>query len=304
MNENTQHTYIEDEIDLKKLWQTIIEGKKIIAIIILVVVTVTFIYVLALPNIYKSKTILIPSTEKSGPSLGGLNELSALTGISMDNAKYMTPDVAFNSLLNDYEFMKKFVINNKIVEYYNNKEVDENYVFALGFRGFFDLLKSEKKMDEKYDIKTYDTINKIRSSFSVSSNRKTKLITVSYSDSDRNYPPHIINAFLKDASSYLIKNNLRIINSKLGYFKSELLSVDGFELRKGISSIISKILEEKIIMQSKIYYQCDILISPSVSYIKDKTKPKRALILAISFITSIILGILLVFFLQFIKKLK
>ncbi|MBT5935145.1 Wzz/FepE/Etk N-terminal domain-containing protein [Sulfurimonas sp.] len=305
MSENTGNTYIEeDEIDLRELWQTILKGKKIIAMITLVVVTMTLVYALKLPNVYKSEAILIPSSEDSGPSLGGLGGLAAMAGVSIGGGGSMTPDVAFNSLLNNYEFMKKFVINNKIVEYYNGSEVDENYVFALGFRGVYNLFKSEVDEEKKDDIdaEIYMIIKKIRSNFSVSSDKKTALITVSYSDSDRSYPPQIINAFLKDASSYLVENNLRIINSKLGYFERELVSVDGFELRKSISSIISKILEEKIMMQSKVYYQCDILTSPSSSYVKDKTKPKRALILVVSFVTSIILGVFLVFFLEFIKK--
>lgn len=304
MSENTGNTCIEeDEIDLRELWKTILKGKKIIAIITLVVVAITLVYALKLPNVYKSEAVLIPSSEDSGPSLGGLGGLAAMAGVSIGGGGSMTPDVAFNSLLNNYEFMKKFVINNKILEYYNGKKVDENYVFALGFRGFYDLFKSEVD-EEEYDIdkEIYKIVEKIRSNFSVSSDKKTALITVAYSDSDRNYPPQIINAFLKDTSSYLVKNNLRIINSKLGYFEKELVSVDGFELRKSISSIISKILEEKIMMQSKVYYQCDVLTSPSVSYVKDKTKPKRALILVVSFVTSIILGIFLVFFLEFIKK--
>ena len=305
MNENTEHTYVEeDEIDLRELWQTILKGKKIIAIITLVVVTMTLVYALKLPNIYKSEAVLIPSSEDSGPSLGGLGGLAAMAGVSIGGGGSMTPDVAFNALLNNYEFMKKFVINNKIVQHYNDKKVDENYVFALGFRGFYDMFKSEVDEETKHDVdvEVYMIIKKIRSGFSVSSDKKTGLITVSYNDSDRNYPPEIINAFLKDASSYLVENNLRIINSKLGYFERELISVDGFELRKSISTIISKILEEKIMMQSKVYYQCDILTSPSISYIKNKTKPKRSLILVVSFVTSIILGVFIVFFLEFIRK--
>jgi uncharacterized protein involved in exopolysaccharide biosynthesis len=55
-------------------------------------------------------------------------------------------------------------------------------------------------------------------------------------------------------------------------------------------------------MQSKVYYQCDVLTAPAEAYIKDKTKPKRGLILVVSFVTSIILGVFLVFFLQFIRQ--
>jgi LPS O-antigen subunit length determinant protein (WzzB/FepE family) len=121
-------------------------------------------------------------------------------------------------------------------------------------------------------------------------------------DEDRSYPLFVIDTFLKDASEYLVKNNLEIINSKLNYFETELAKAESFELRKSISGIISKIIEEKVMTKSKRYYQCDVLTTPSEPYIKDKAKPKRALILVVAFITSIILGIFIVFFREFLKN--
>ena len=299
---NTTNIIEEDEIDLKELLTTIVKGKKIIAFITLAIVSLSFIYVLKLPNIYKSEAVLIPTESKSG-GLGGLGGLAAMAGISVGGGS-MTPDVAFNSLLHNYDFMKKFVIENKIVEHYSNIDADKNYVFAFGYRSIYDFFKSEQEKDITKDLESdiFDTIKLIQRNLSISSDKKTALINVSYSDADRTYPPTIIEAFLKDASDYLVKNNLHIINTKLGYFKKELREAESFELRQSISSIISSIIEEKIMTQSKTYYQCDILTTPSESYIKAKTKPKRGLILVVSFITSIILSIFLIFFLEFIRK--
>ena len=307
MNESSRETatYIEeDEIDLRELFQTILKGKKVIALISTVVVTLALVYALKLPNVYKSQAVLIPTAEDSGSSLGGLGGLSAMAGMSIGGGGSMTPDVAFNSLLNNYEFMKKFVKENKIVAHYTDENVDENYVFALGFRGIYDLFKSDPDESEEkdYDAEVYNIIQSMQKNFSIASDKKTGLITVSYSDSDRTYTPKIVNAFLRDASVYLVQNNLRIIDGKLGYFHKELQAADGFELRQSLSAMVSKIVQEKVVMQSKVYYQCDILTAPSESYIKDKTKPKRALIMVVSFVTSIILGIFLVFFLEFIRK--
>ena len=300
-NQTLQHIE-EDEIDLRELWQTILKGKKIIASITIVIVTLTLVYALKLPNVYKSATILIPTAEEGGGGLGGLGGLAAMAGVSIGGGGSMTPDVAFETLLNDYDFMRKFVIKNKILEYYSSETVDENYVFALGFRGLYDFFKSSPNEDE-VDIENdiFEIVKKIKKSFSISSDKKTFLITVSYSDSDRAFSPKMVNAFLRDASDYLVKNNLRIIDNKLSYFSKEMQSADGFELRQSLSSMISSILQEKVMMKSKVYYQCDVLTEPSVSYIRDKTKPKRGLIMVVSFITSIILGIFLVFFLEFIK---
>ena len=296
----------EDEIDLRELWQTILEGKIIIASIVLVIVSFAFIYALKLPNVYESKTVLIPTEDKAAGGLGGLGGLAAMAGVSLGGGgSSMTPDVAFNSLLDNYTFMRKFVINNAIVEHYSSSEVDENYVFALGYRGVYDFFnsKSDDTNDKviDYDGAVFNTINSIKGKLSITS-CKSGLIEVSFSDSDRSYPPKIITAFLKDASEHLVNNNLKNLNVRLKYFEEELFRIDSFELRKSLSEIVSSILEEKIMMQSKEYYQCDVLSVASESYIKAKTKPKRALILVVSFVTSIILGIFLVFLLQFIKS--
>lgn len=308
MNNNiTTDNYIEeDEIDLRELWQTILKGKKIIAVVTAVVVTLTFIYALKQPNVYTSKTVLIPIAEDGGSSLAGLGGLAAMAGISIGGGGSMTPDVAFTSLLDNYDFMKKFVVKNKIIEHYSDVNVDENYVFALGFRGFYDMFKSTPDLEEEVDREqlTFDTVKLVKSAMSISSDKKTALISVSYSDSDRTYPPLVIDAFLKDASAYLVGNNLRIIDNKLKYFSHEMQNADGFELRQSLSSMISNILQEKVMMKSKQFYQCDVLTQASPAYIKDKTKPKRGLILVVSFITSIILGVFLVFFLEFIKTNK
>lgn len=292
----------EDEIDLRELWQTIVAGKKVIFRVVAVVVTITLVYALSLPNVYKSEAVLIPIESASG-GLGGLGGLAAMAGVDIGGGGAMTPDVAFSSLLNNYEFMSKFVRENKIVEHYTDENVDKNYVFALGFRGVYELFRSSKSDEERdFEEDVYNTVKDMTANFSISSDKKTALISVSYSDSDRSYPPQMIDLFLKDASKYLVENNLRIINNKLGYFEEELRKSEGFELRQSISTMVSKILEEKVMMQSKVYYQCDVLTPPAEAYIKDKTKPKRGLILVVSFVTSIILGVFLVFFLQFIRQ--
>ena len=308
MNTQERNIIEEDEIDLRELWQTILKGKKIIAIITTVVVIFTLVYALKLPNVYKSQTVLIPTESKAG-GLGGLGGLAAMAGISIGGGGSMTPDVAFNSLLDNYDFMKKFVIKNKFDVYYEDVDRDKNYVFALGFRGVYDLFKSSAKdeaEDEEKDLdeEIFPIVKKIKGEMSIGSDKKSGLITVSYSDSDRKFPPLVIKAFLQDASEYLVKNNLQIINRKLGYFEKELNKAESFELRQSISGMVSSILKEKVMMKSKKYYQCDVLTAATPAYIRDKSKPKRALILIVSFITSIILGVFLVFFLEFIKGSK
>ncbi|MDD2790642.1 MAG: Wzz/FepE/Etk N-terminal domain-containing protein [Sulfurimonas sp.] len=307
VGEQNNHYIEEDEIDLRELWQSIKNGKKIIFAVVALVVSLTLVYALKQPNVYQSEMTLIPTQNESSLSgLGGLGGLAAMAGVSIGGGS-MTPDVAFDALLNNYDFIKSFVVRHDIVAHYEDENLDKNYVFALGFRGIYDLLtfKSEEaEENQDMEAKIYNTVNMIVKNFSISSDKKTSLVTITYSDFDRNYPPEMINMFLKDASSYLVSNSLKNIDGKLKYFESEFARADSIEIRQSLSATISKILEQKVVLKSKEYYECDPLTTPSVAYIKDKTKPKRGLILVVSFVTSIILGIFFVFFLQFIRSEK
>ena len=302
--EPSHHFVQEDEIDLRELFATIIEGKKIIAIIVLIVVSLTFFYVLKLPNSYTAKAVLIPTEQDKAASLGGLGGLAAMAGVSLGTSSSMTPDVAFSSLLENYDFMRSFVEKNEILAYHSRDNVDENYVFALGYRGIYDLFQSKAEPFENEEDAIFELIKSLKANFSINADKKSGLITVSYTDFDRKYAPQMVEMFLHDASLYLVTNNLENVNKKLHYFQKEMAKAEGFELRQSLSSIISKIVQEKVMMQSKQYYQCDLLTPPLEPYIKDKTKPKRALILVVSFVTSLILGIFFVFFLNFIRKEK
>ena len=74
--------------------------------------------------------VLIPVSDGQSSSLSGLSGLAAMAGVSLSSGGSMTPDVAFQSLLNNYEFMRNFVIKHQIVEHYEDNNLDKNYVFA------------------------------------------------------------------------------------------------------------------------------------------------------------------------------
>jgi len=265
-------------------------------------VSIAFIYVLSQPNSYKSSAVLIPSSSK-GNSFGSLGGLAAMAGVNLGGGGDMTPDIAFQTLLKDEGFMKQFIKKNHLIELFERSAQESNYVFAFGFRGLYDLFHSKNAKDGiSNEEKVYKLIKYLQNNISISSDKKSNLITVSFVDYDRFIAPKIVEMFLNDASAYLVRNSLKNIENRLHYFEKEIKRVESFELKTALSQMISKILQEKVMIKSKRYYKADLLTAPEVAYVKNKTKPKRGLILVVSFITSLILGIFLVFFLEFLKN--
>lgn len=300
--QNEQQNFIqEDEIDLRELWQTIKDGKRTVFLTTAIIVFFTLIFALRTPNTYSAQAVLVP-TEIDKGTLSSLGSLAAMAGVNIGGSA-MTPDVAFQSLLDNYEFMHSFVLRHKIDEYYFDDNLSQRFVFALGFDGLYQLTNSPKDWEDiDREEEIFKLVEAIQKNFSISSDKKSGLITVAYSDYDRAFVPQMVNKFLEDASKYLVENELANIESRLRYFQEELTKAEGIELRQNISSLISSILEKQIMTKSKKYYQCDALSMPFEPYIKDKTKPKRGLIMVVGAVTGVILGVFLVLFLAFIRK--
>ena len=90
----------DDEIDLRELFKTIWKYRKKILIFVLFTLFLTLMYILGKPNIYTSKTILIPKQQVKS-SLRAASALASIAGIDMsgDRSAINIPKL-FEELLN------------------------------------------------------------------------------------------------------------------------------------------------------------------------------------------------------------
>lgn len=283
----------EDEIDLHEVVKTIWNQKVFIVLFSFTITFMTIIYLLSIPNIYDSKALLVPQNEKGG-GLGGLSAMASFAGVNVGEAQ-MTPDQAYQSLLKDYSFMRSFVLNNNLTDIYFSEDLSKNYVFALGMKGLYDLTHfAPESHEEDPERDIYEIVKKLQRNMSISSDKKSGLITISYQDPDRLITQKLLHLFLEQSSHYLIENKLETINRKLNYYQDELATTEEFELRKNISALISKLVEEKITIKSSRYFQTELLTKPEVAYMKNKVGPKRVLILIGIVIASLFIAIFIV----------
>ena len=293
----------EDEIDLRELFATIWKHKIFIAIFVFIVTTLSIIWALSKPNEYKVYTILAPQEQSKGMNLGGLGALASMAGVNVGGSSGITPDIAFSNLLTDYAFMKQFIIKNKIDKKLLDPNFDKKFIFALNKRDIYDYFHS--KSDEKKEISFFTNIYKpISKMISISKDKKTGLITISVEGANREFNYYLLNKFLEEATNYLIKRNLDDINSKIEKYQKELATTNNLELKSELAKLISNLIKQKVYINSSKYYKVKVVTDPYIPDEKDKTKPKRALIVIVAFITSFILAIFLVFFIEFIKSSK
>ena len=302
MNEqiNNQCAYDEDEIDLRELFATIWKHKIFIAVFSFIITSLAIVYALSKPNQYKIYTLLAPQEKSKGLNLGGLGAFASMAGLSAGGSG-VTPDIAFQSLLDDYSFMKSLIVNNKIDEKISNPKLQEDYIFALNSNTIYNLFHS-KKDDQDKQIDLFSIDKQLTSSLKISVDKKTSLITVSYISPSRTLAKDILTIFLKDATKELVNRNLNDINSQIQKYNQELQKTNNLELKSELAKLISSLIKQKIYINASKYYKVKVVTEPYIPDVKDKAKPKRGLIVVVAFITSIILAIFLIFFLEFIRK--
>lgn len=301
-NINSVTPYMEeDEIDLRELFNTIYQHKIFIAIFVIVITTLSLLYALSKPNEYKVSIKLAPQEQSKGLNLGGLGALASMAGVNVGGGGGgITPDIAFSSLLDDYAFMKKFIKKEGLDKKLITPSLHDDYIFAFGYRGLYDILHSDNKSAAKEDI--FSVYNTVKNSISISKDKKTSMIDISYTSASRKFAYETLNLFLQEATDHLIKNNLQDIDSQINRYKKELTKTNNLDLKSQLAKLISNLIKQKVYMNTSKYYKVKVIINPYIPDVKDKAKPKRSLIVIVAMITSLILAIFLVFFREFIKK--
>ena len=292
----------EDEIDLRELWVTLLKYKYKIAIFTIVVTFFGLVYTLSLPNSYKSYTLLAPQETKT-PSLAG--ELAAMmSGISY-GAGNLDAFTSLKAILSDYSFNKAVIEKNGLVERINTTTKEKNYLFAFGYDGVYSLLhpSDESVIDKRTsEQKLFDVYQYLQNMLSISSDKNTSLITLSATSNDRFFAKEIVEIYLVALTEHLEEMEIIDATNKIKFYKQELASTKNIELRKEISSLISALVQKRVLSSANEYYIVSQMIAPRVAFASEKTGPNRKLMLIIIAMTSLMLGVFSAFLKEFIGK--
>ena len=296
---NNAQVLEEDEIDLKELFNTILKYKYKIALFTFGVVLVTFIYVLSIPNSYKSEIILTAQSE-SKSSGGGLASLASLAGVSLGSGgSGKDPFIMMETTLKDYEFNKMIIQKYNLIEKIQNPQ---NLVFALGFDGFY--FSSDDKEIKNLDEAIYSVNQKLAKILSISEDKKTGLITLKAEFTDRFFAKELVDIYLNEMIEKIKLQDMKEIDKQIEYYTKELNNTYDVSLKEQLSKSLSALMQKRVFSLANDYYFISKVTDSRIAYIKEKTQPKRALILVVSMVTSIILGIFMAFFLEFIRSNK
>ena len=83
---NPNDPYSDDEIDLKELFQVLLEGKKLIILITAIFAIGSVVYSLSLNNHYKSESLFLARSASENQGLSQYSGLAAMAGVSLPSS--------------------------------------------------------------------------------------------------------------------------------------------------------------------------------------------------------------------------
>ena len=297
----------EDEIDLRELGRTIWRYKWGILFFTIVITTLAVLFALSKPNEYESKTLLMPQ-ESAKPSIGGgLAALAGMAGVDVGGGGSPGPEESFNALLSNYDFMKSYVEKYRIYERLESEESKQNHQFAMGDNRVYKFLEGSVQNKENNISKgeqIYNTVQTLSKTITIAADKKSAIITLSAKHPDPYLAKFLVESFLNYASNHLKSKEMKDNRDQIEYYNRALRDTNDIALKVKLAELASALMQKKILSDVNEFYNVKQFTAPEVPYVKDKVGPKRALIVVVALVTSLILGIFLVFFIEFIRNNK
>lgn len=289
---------MEPEIDIKTLLTIVYKEKVTVIAVTIVFAIISVIFALSLPNIYKSETVLSPSTNSnSGSSLSGLGQiggLASLAGIKLGGNSGNT-DLAIE-ILKSRKFIESFIRDNQIlVPLMASKGWNYESRELILDEKLYDLNKDEWIREVSppfYRVPSFQEAYEVFKEFlKVNTNEETGFVKVSFEF----YSPDIAKEWLE---KLIVALNTEIKEREV---EESIKSVQYLEKQLETSSltkansIFYSLIEEhtKSIMYANVRdeYAFKTIDPPFVPELK--AKPKRAFICVIITFLGGIIGVVL-----------
>jgi uncharacterized protein involved in exopolysaccharide biosynthesis len=279
----------EDEIDLLELIRTLLQSWKLIVCITIISTGLAVTYALLSTEVFKAETLLAPAREeKSGvsSSIGQFGGLAAMAGISIPSDSNTEKVLA---TLESRNFLTLFINNNKLLPVL-----------------FEDLWDAEKKVwileSDQDEPRPNDGYNALVGAITIDEDKKSGLITLSVSWKDPEIASEWVNDLVKQLNEQLREQAIQDSQKRVGYLEEELVKTTLKDMREVLYNLLES--EKQKAMLANVNEDFALQVIDPAFAPGQRVKPQRRLIVTLGGACGGFLGIFVVFFLQFLKKLK
>jgi uncharacterized protein involved in exopolysaccharide biosynthesis len=283
------HTAEEDEIDLLELIRTLLHAWKTIVGITILCTGVAVAYALYVPDVFKAETLLAPVQEEqtsASSSLSQFGGLAAMAGISIPSDSNVEHVVA---TLQSRKFLRVFI--------------KEKNLLPILFEEIWDADKQAWIVESKGNEPTeQQAVESFKGLLSIDEDKKSGLITLSVSWKDPKVVAEWTNDLVKQLNEQLRKKAIAQSKKRVGYLEQELAKTTLQDMRAVLYNLLESEKQKAMLANVNEDFALEV-IDPAVLP-RSPFEPNRKKIVILGICCGTFVGILSVFLLKFINKLK
>ena len=299
-----------DEIDLRELFNVLLEGKWIIASLTAFISIIGVIYSLLLPNIYESKAMLVPVNSSSGISgaLASYGGLAGLAGISLPSGSDEGNSAKAIQNINSLSFFENNLLVSihlpdlMAVKSWNSKTntlaFDEN---------IFDTNSNTWIRDYSYPQQQIPSAQESFEEFttehlSLSEDKKSGFITLSIKHQSPFVAKQWVELVVNEVNAFYRQKDKLESEKSVSYLNQQISLTGLSEIKQVIAQLLQEETKKLTLIEANQYYVFDYIDPPAV--MEKKSEPKRALIFILSALLGGMLSILFVLIRHYAIKQK
>lgn len=297
-NEN----FYTDEIDLFLIFKSLWKKKLYVILITTFFITISLIYVFALPNKYQS-SVLIHPVDKSNmnSTLSRYGSLASMAGISIPS-ETNEASIAIE-IMKSRLFIENFINNRQILLPLMASESWDADSDTLNFNNkIYDISKKKwvrkgktpkPSMQEAYETWMSDV-------FSYHEDKKTGFVKLTIEHLSPSMAQKWASWLILDLNNHVRNLDIDEAELSINFLNAEVEKTNSEELRSLFYTLIKSETEKKMLAHSRPDYVFQVIDPPVIS--ETKSSPSRKLILAFGLFLGLFVGIIYVLVQTFIIK--
>lgn len=275
----------DDEIDFRQIWEVIVAFKKTIALVTILCVSLATVLAFILPLKYQATVLITPAED--GKGAGGLSTLAGqfgglaeMAGLNLQGGGSKEAAVAY---MKSRVFIENFI-----------KEKD---LLPVLFAKKWNPSLKKWNVDDEKDIPTlwdaYQFFSK--KILSVTSDKKTGLITVSVEWKDREMAVSWANEIVKEANEHLRRRAIAEAELSIGYLEKELQKTSVIEVQQAVFKVMESQIKSKMMANVQEQFAFKVIDPAAVMNENAYVQPKRPLIIGAGLLGGLMCGVLVAF---------
>lgn len=294
-----------DEIDLRRLFEILWEGKYIIVGFTVIFSIIAVLYSLSLPNLYQSSALLSPvSKNSSNQSLQGIGGIASLAGIDINQSvggKEATALKKLNTLSFFSESIYPFIYLPDLmaIESWNpenNTIIYKNNLYNHKTKEWVRTAKYPKSQvpspQESFKI--------FKKHFNVSSDNNTGFVVIKVKHQSPFLAKEWTQLIVNQINVFFRDKDKREAQAAMNFLNSQIAQTTHTEIKQVIASLLQQNMQQMTLIEANKSYVFSYLDPPKI--MEEKIEPIRSSISILGAVIGLFLGAIFVIVRQYFRK--